>query len=82
MATGSGEKLLTFRKELGLNQLQFWSKVGVTQSGGSRYESGRTVPKPVVLALVVAYIPSNKLSLALNKIREGSFDFGKGLTSL
>ena len=28
------------RRKLGLNQQQFWSKIGVTQSGGSRYESG------------------------------------------
>ncbi|HEU4854198.1 MAG TPA: transcriptional regulator, partial [Nitrosospira sp.] len=30
-----------------LNQHDFWSKVGVTQSGGSRYESGRNMPRPV-----------------------------------
>ena len=35
------------RKKLGLNQQEFWSCLGVTQSGGSRYESGRTMPKPV-----------------------------------
>ncbi|MDR1648281.1 MAG: transcriptional regulator [Zoogloeaceae bacterium] len=35
------------RHRLGLNQREFWSQVGVTQSGGSRYESGRTMPKPV-----------------------------------
>ena len=35
------------RQRLGLNQQQFWSAVGVTQSGGSRYESGRNMPKPV-----------------------------------
>lgn len=35
------------RRKLGLNQSDFWSKVGVTQSGGSRYESGRNMPKPV-----------------------------------
>lgn len=35
------------REASGENQSQFWSKRGVTQSGGSRYESGRTVPKPV-----------------------------------
>lgn len=35
------------RRKLGLNQQQFWSKLGVTQSGGSRYESGRTIPRPV-----------------------------------
>lgn len=33
------------RRKLGLNQLEFWSQIGVTQSGGSRYESGRDMPK-------------------------------------
>jgi transcriptional regulator with XRE-family HTH domain len=35
------------RRKLGMNQQQFWSKLGVTQSGGSRYESGRNMPRPV-----------------------------------
>ena len=35
------------RRKLGLHQQQFWSTLGVTQSGGSRYESGRNMPKPV-----------------------------------
>lgn len=35
------------RRQRGLNQSDFWSRVGVTQSGGSRYESGRKMPKPV-----------------------------------
>jgi transcriptional regulator with XRE-family HTH domain len=35
------------RRRLGLNQEQFWTQIGVTQSGGSRYESGREMPKPV-----------------------------------
>ena len=35
------------RRKLGLNQQEFWTKIGVTQSGGSRYESGRNMPKPV-----------------------------------
>src|SRR5574337_1462063 len=43
------------RNKLGLNQTDFWSKVGVTQSGGSRYESGRTIPRPVCHLLMIAY---------------------------
>jgi transcriptional regulator with XRE-family HTH domain len=35
------------RRKLGLNQSEFWGKIGVTQSGGSRYESGRNMPRPV-----------------------------------
>lgn len=50
------------RRKLGLNQLDFWSKIGVTQSGGSRYESGRNMPKPVRELLRVAYIERIDLS--------------------
>jgi predicted transcriptional regulator len=41
------------RRKLGLNQLEFWSKVGVTQSSGSRYESGRN-PKVIGSCLLSA----------------------------
>jgi predicted transcriptional regulator len=37
----------TDRKKLGINQMDFWKRYGVTQSGGSRYESGRNMPKPL-----------------------------------
>ncbi len=37
----------SIRMSLGLNQDEFWTRIGVTQSGGSRYESGREMPKPV-----------------------------------
>jgi DNA-binding transcriptional regulator YiaG len=35
------------RYKLGLSQLEFWSNIGTTQSAGSRYESGRAMPRPV-----------------------------------
>jgi predicted transcriptional regulator len=44
------------RQNLGLNQQEFWSKVGVTQSGGSRYESGREMPKAVRELLRLVHI--------------------------
>lgn len=44
------------RRKLGLNQQEFWSAVGVTQSGGSRYESGRNMPKPVKALLSLKYM--------------------------
>lgn len=34
------------RKDLDLNQADFWGPLGITQSGGSRYESGRKIPSP------------------------------------
>jgi len=39
------------RKKVNLNQLDFWKRYGVTQSGGSRYESGRNIPKPLAILL-------------------------------
>jgi transcriptional regulator with XRE-family HTH domain len=44
---GKTLKPRNIRKQLGVNQQQFWNKVGVTQSAGSRYEGGRVMPKPV-----------------------------------
>jgi transcriptional regulator with XRE-family HTH domain len=44
------------RKKLGLNQSEFWSGIGVTQSGGSRYESGRRIPRPVRMLLNLVYV--------------------------
>ena len=47
-----GADITAFRKKNSLNQAEFWGPLGITQSGGSRYESGRKIPKPV-MALVV-----------------------------
>ena len=43
--------LADFRNKLNLNQSMFWKRYGVTQSGGSRYESGRSIPAPLKLLL-------------------------------
>lgn len=45
------EKIQEQRKQSGLNQSAFWSRFGVTQSGGSRYESGRNVPIPTAMLI-------------------------------
>ncbi|MGE5384699.1 MAG: helix-turn-helix domain-containing protein [Betaproteobacteria bacterium] len=50
------------RRKLGLNQQQFWSKIGVTQSGGSRYESGRNMPKPVRELLRLVHVEQIDIS--------------------
>ena len=50
------------RRRLGLNQEQFWTQIGVTQSGGSRYESGREMPKPVRELLRLVHVEQIDLS--------------------
>jgi len=44
------------RTSLGLNQSAFWGRLGVTQSGGSRYENGRRMPPPVRKLLGIVYL--------------------------
>lgn len=44
------------RHDLGMNQQQFWSPLGITQSGGSRYESGRNIPKAVLELVRLLYV--------------------------
>ena len=57
-------------RKLGLNQSQFWSKIGVTQSGGSRYESGRNIPRPVQALLKLVHVDQ----IDIGKIRRDEFD--------
>lgn len=58
------------RRKLGLNQQEFWSRIGVTQSGGSRYESGRNMPKPVRELLRLVHIEQ----IDLSKVRREDFE--------
>lgn len=47
------------RESVGLNQKQFWERVGITQSGGSRYENGARgqirIPKSIQMLIALAY---------------------------
>ena len=52
----------TLRHRSGLTQTQFWGLVGVTQSGGSRYETGRTMPRPVRELVRVVHVERIDLS--------------------
>jgi DNA-binding transcriptional regulator YiaG len=45
------DKIKENRNKSGMNQSQYWSRFGVTQSGGSRYESGRAVPTPTKILM-------------------------------
>lgn len=66
----TGEKVLELRKSTGLTQTQFWSKLGLTQSAGSRYESGRSIPGPVQHLLQLAYGDDMQASELLAWLRD------------
>ena len=63
----TGAEVLKLRRRLRLNQHEFWSPLGVTQSGGSRYESDRRIPKPVLTLIELAY--GNKPQEVLKQLR-------------
>ena len=65
------------RRRLGLNQQEFWTKIGVTQSGGSRYESGRNMPKPVRELLRLVHVERVDLS----RVRKEDFEIIEHLKS-
>ncbi len=52
----TGEQALKLRNKLEVNQTAFWSNLGVTQSGGSRYESGRKLPVVVQRLYWLTYV--------------------------
>lgn len=54
--TITGAVALKLRKKLNRNQRDFWNELGITQSGGSRYEGGRPIPRPVKKLFYLTYI--------------------------
>ena len=65
------------RRKLAMNQQQFWSKLGVTQSGGSRYESGRNMPRPVQQLLRLVHVEQ----IDIGKVKREDFEIVEFLKS-
>lgn len=65
------EAIQDYRRKHGLNQTEFWGTVGVTQSCGSRYESGRDIPLPIQVLLQLAYGTSAEAAELLTWLRSG-----------
>ena len=68
----TGEAALSMRKKTGLNQSRFWSVVGIGQSAGSRYESGRNIPRPVQMLLRIAYGTKAQSAKQVDALRPSS----------
>lgn len=75
MKTLENVNVREIRNKLGMNQSEFWSKLGVTQSGGSRYESGRGIPRPVQALLRLVHIEQ----IDINKIRKEDYEVAEYL---
>lgn len=68
----TGEAALAMRQKTGLNQSRFWSVVGLGQSAGSRYESGRNIPRPVQMLLRIAYGTKTQTTKQVEALRPGA----------
>ncbi len=51
VAAGSPHELKRFRIDKRESQEKFWARFGVTQSSGSRFETGLAIPAPVAILL-------------------------------
>ncbi len=69
--------IVEMRKMLGLSQSAFWGRLSVTQSGGSRYETGREVPPAVMAMLRLIYDPEDQSRAFLARLREPCRRLGK-----
>jgi len=66
----AGEEVRELRRKLGLNQGEFWANFQTTQSGGSRYESGREIPNPVQVLLNIAFGTDAKAAAIFDEFRQ------------
>ncbi|AMO38161.1 helix-turn-helix domain-containing protein [Thauera humireducens] len=65
----TGAEVRELRRKLRLNQLEFWTPFQTTQSGGSRYESGREIPNPVQVLLNIAFGTDAKAAAIFDELR-------------
>jgi len=57
--TGAVAKRL--REQAGLTQNRFWEPLGITQSGGCRYEAGQPIPKPIRILVFANYVAALRI---------------------
>ncbi|MFN3985246.1 MAG: helix-turn-helix domain-containing protein [Rhodocyclaceae bacterium] len=69
----SSRSAADIRLALGMSQERFWGALGVIQTGGSRYESGRSIPRPVRMLLDLATAPEQDALERFKALRE-AFD--------
>lgn len=69
MISMTGARVRRMRERLGEGQWQFWSRLGVTQSGGSRYETGRRIPRPIQILLAVACGTERQMLAMVRRLR-------------
>ena len=70
LAYNSAAALRALRQKKKMNQSDFWARIGISQSCGSRYENGRTVPLTVAMTIELAYGPKAGAECLLGALRQ------------
>ena len=73
VAIKSPADIKVLRKTLKLQQTAFWGRIGVTQSGGSRYEAGRDIPEPTLILLNIVYGSKEQSEKLVEELRSNKF---------
>jgi len=60
--------MLKIRQKLKLNQSHFWGNLGVSQSAGSRYETGRSLPPDLAMLATIAYGTANQRTKVIESL--------------
>ena len=55
-----GERLKQLRKKLGLSQIEFAKRLGLTRGAISNIEAGKVQPKPLLIDLICSTFGANK----------------------
>lgn len=69
MKTITGPEAKAKRIKLDLNQSEFWTPLGISQSGASRYESGRDIPEPVQMLYLIRYGTAKQSEAMVDRLR-------------
>lgn len=63
--------LRKLREKTGLNQNEFWSRIGVSQSSGSRLENeNRDLSEPLRRLIIIAYGEPKESRQVIEQIRQ------------
>lgn len=57
----NGAAAKALREDAGMTQKEFWNSMGLTQSGGSRYEQGHRIPRPIRILIYTMYVAGIKV---------------------
>lgn len=58
------------RNKLGITQAAFWNNLGLTQSGGSRYENSQPLPVPTAILIKLVYGPPGSALALIHRLRK------------